>query len=237
MSAPAMKNSRPLLLSRPVVAICLTIAFCLAAGTAVLSVFSIREVAASSSRFYDAHGLLRSDDLRRVEEMIESRLASPELFPGSDRAAMEELRRFLSAAKTRESDSLAASIAEIGKRSRLLQLGSFAMLGVAIIMCAVGFVLYIRRMHELETIITVCAWTKRVKYQGRWVNFEDYLHDRFHLELSHSISEDASKKLLLEELELNPGRISAKPRAADGDGASAPIPPAAASPRPPVSHA
>lgn len=232
-----MKNSRPLLLSSPVVATCLTIAFCLAAGTAVLSVFSIREVAASSERSNRSHGLMRSENLERVEDMIASRLASPELFPGSDRAAMDELRKFIESSKARETDALAATTLEIGKRSMLLQLGSFAMLGLATVMCAIGFILYIRRVHELETIITVCAWTKRVKYRGRWVNFEDYLHDRFKLELSHSISEDAAKKLLLEELELNPGCIKTSPRQAPRDGASAPSAPATVATRPPVTPA
>ena len=44
-----MKNSRPLLLSQPVVILGLTIAFFLAVGTAFFSVFSIREVSSSGS--------------------------------------------------------------------------------------------------------------------------------------------------------------------------------------------
>ncbi|HSI09168.1 MAG: hypothetical protein ACAH89_15005 [Rariglobus sp.] len=199
-----MKNSRPLLLSRPVVAVCLTIAFALAAGTATLSVFSIREVANVADQLSRSHGSLRIDDLERIENMITTRLSGPELFPGSDRAAMEELRRFLDASKAREHESLTARTALISERSVRFQLISFVMLGVAVVMTAVGFILFIRRVNELETMITVCAWTKRVKYNGKWVGFEDYLHNRFHLEFTHSISEDAAKKLMLEELELHP---------------------------------
>ncbi|MFH1496767.1 MAG: hypothetical protein ABII82_02975 [Verrucomicrobiota bacterium] len=49
-----------------------------------------------------------------------------------------------------------------------------------------------RRMNELETFITVCAWTKRVKYEGRWVPFEEFLEKRFQLKLSHGISDEAA---------------------------------------------
>ncbi|MBC8041216.1 MAG: hypothetical protein H7Y06_11785, partial [Opitutaceae bacterium] len=131
---------------------------------------------------------------------------------GSDRAAMEELRRFLDASKARESESLTAHTALISRRSVRLQVISFIMLGVAVIMTAVGFILFIRRVNELETMITVCAWTKRVKYNGAWISFEDYLHNRFKLELTHSISEDAVKKLMLEDLELQPERQGEQPR-------------------------
>lgn len=207
-----MKNSRPLLLSRPVVAVCLTIAFALAAGTATLSVFSIREVASAADQLARSRDSLRTDDLQRIEDMITTRLASPELFPGSDRAAMEELRRFLDASKAREIESLTARTAVISERSVRFQLISFTMLGVALLMTVAGFVLFIRRVNELETMITVCAWTKRVKYNGAWISFEDYLHNRFKLEFTHSISEDAAKKLMLDELELHPELRGDQPR-------------------------
>lgn len=207
-----MKNSRSLLLSKPVVAVCLSVAFCLAAGTAVLSVFSIRAVASVSHELAQAQARLRSDDLNRIRDMITQRLSRPENFPGSDRAAMEELRRFLDASGARETDSFASRSSAIGERSVRLQIASFTMLGLATLMAGAGFVFYIRRVNELEAVITVCAWTKRVKYNGRWISFEDYLHNRFHIEFTHSISEDAAKKLMLEELELHPELRGSPPK-------------------------
>lgn len=68
-------------------------------------------------------------------------------------------------------------------------------LGVVVIAIALGltaFSLLGRRMRELETFITVCAWTKRVKYEGRWVPFEEFLEKRFQLKLSHGISDEAA---------------------------------------------
>jgi hypothetical protein len=198
-----MKNSRPLLLSRPVVALCLTLAFSLAAGTATLSIFSIRKLADASENLSLAQGTLRSGDFRHIEEMVTLRLAQPELHPGDDRAALAELLRFIEASRAREQASLASLHGVIDKKS---------VRGVATVMAAAGFVLFIRRVNELETIITVCAWTKRVKYNGAWISFEEYLHHRFKLRFTHSISEEAAKKLMLEELELHPEARGASPK-------------------------
>jgi hypothetical protein len=199
-----MKNSRPLLLSRPVLALCLTLAFSLAAGTATLSIFSIRKLAAASERLALAQGTLRTDDLRNLENKVTLRLSQPELQPGADLATLAELLGFLEASRAREQASLASLNGVIDKKSLRLQIISFAMLGVATIMAAAGFVLFIRRVNELEAIITVCAWTKRVKYNGAWISFEEYLHHRFKLRFTHGISEEAAKKLMLDGLELHP---------------------------------
>lgn len=64
--------------------------------------------------------------------------------------------------------------------------------GLAVLLGVVAAVLLGRRLQELETFITICAWTKRVKYEGRWVPFEEFLEKRFRLKLSHGISEEAA---------------------------------------------
>jgi hypothetical protein len=51
-----------------------------------------------------------------------------------------------------------------------------------------------------------------VKYNGAWISFEEYLHHRFKLRFTHSISEEAAKKLMLEELELHPEARGASPK-------------------------
>jgi CHASE3 domain sensor protein len=117
---------------------------------------------------------------------------------------MESIRLLMEKIEHRELELLAARTEIVRQRTSRFQFISFTMLGVAVIMTIIGFRLFIRRVNELETMITVCAWTKRVKDNGEWISFEDYLHDRFKLEFTHSISEDAAKKLMLEELELHP---------------------------------
>jgi hypothetical protein len=71
-------------------------------------------------------------------------------------------------------------------------------LGLLIAACLLGTtgaVLLIRRVKQLKALIIVCAWTKRVKFNGTWVSFEDYLHERFNLQFTHGICEEAAAKL------------------------------------------
>src|ERR1700719_5426936 len=43
----------------------------------------------------------------------------------------------------------------------------------------------------LQNIITVCAWTQRVNYRGKWMRMEEFLWERFRVKVSHGISEEA----------------------------------------------
>lgn len=271
-----MKNSRPLLLSKPVVVLGLSIAFSLAVGTAFLSIFSIREVSSSSAdvvgiqtTLLDINRLLTSlinaetgqrgylltgrdeylapynealqeiparlrtvhehlsvspeqaESFNRVEELVTEKLAEIQdtlllkhrngtqaaislMIADTGHQTMNAIRVQLGKITGREIQALATRAESARQRSDRLQRLSLAMVGIATLMTVIGAILFIRRVHELETMITVCAWTKRVKFQGRWVSFEDYLHSRFNLEFTHSISEEAAKKLMLEELELHP---------------------------------
>jgi PAS domain-containing protein len=45
------------------------------------------------------------------------------------------------------------------------------------------------------SIVTMCAWTRRVKMDGRWVPVEEYLRVKFGVQVSHGISEETLKHL------------------------------------------
>ena len=47
------------------------------------------------------------------------------------------------------------------------------------------------RIQVLQNIITVCAWTQRVNYRGKWMRMEEFLWERFRVKVSHGISEEA----------------------------------------------
>jgi CHASE3 domain sensor protein len=47
------------------------------------------------------------------------------------------------------------------------------------------------RIQQLQGIITICAWTQRVNYNGRWMRMEEFLWERFRVRVSHGISEEA----------------------------------------------
>ncbi len=41
--------------------------------------------------------------------------------------------------------------------------------------------------------VTMCAWTRRIRWNGSWVSVEQFLHERFGLDVTHGISDEAAK--------------------------------------------
>jgi CHASE3 domain sensor protein len=56
---------------------------------------------------------------------------------------------------------------------------------------AVGAGVLLLRIRKLQSIITICAWTQRVNFNGKWMRMEDFLWNRFRVKVSHGISEEA----------------------------------------------
>ena len=269
-----MKNSRPVLLSLPVVIVSLIIGVVLVAGTAILSSVSTRDIAAASNRVTATQGTLlainqlrgslidaetgqrgyiltglesylepynaamsqldeqlsqlrvrlagspeqsavlaeitaliasKKNELSRTIELRRDHAIGPALHlvdSGEGLKTMNTLRNALHSLEERELSALALHSASVSQRAHFFQHMSFGMLVIACALGAAGAWLFMRRLHELETIITVCAWTRRVKYQGSWVSFEEYLRARFNLRFTHGISEEAAKKLQMDAVEL-----------------------------------
>jgi PAS domain S-box-containing protein len=42
-----------------------------------------------------------------------------------------------------------------------------------------------------EGLLKVCAWTKRIEVDGRWISIEEFLSHYLHLQLTHGMSEEA----------------------------------------------
>lgn len=55
-----------------------------------------------------------------------------------------------------------------------------------------------QQRQEYERLVAVCAWTRRVRWQGRWLAIEDFLKERFNLTVSHGISDEALARQLAE---------------------------------------
>lgn len=45
-------------------------------------------------------------------------------------------------------------------------------------------------------LLTVCAWTKRIKHDGRWMSMDEFLSKYLHLNLTHGISDEGLKTAL-----------------------------------------
>jgi CHASE3 domain sensor protein len=70
--------------------------------------------------------------------------------------------------------------------------------GMAVVLVALGIAaLRLRqRLRRLQPLVTVCAWSKTVEDRGEWVTFEEYLHRRFGLRVTHGLSPEQVAKLM-----------------------------------------
>jgi CHASE3 domain sensor protein len=50
------------------------------------------------------------------------------------------------------------------------------------------------RIRRMESLVTICAWSRTIEYQGEWMSFEEYLKLRFDLETTHGISPAESER-------------------------------------------
>lgn len=108
---------------------------------------------------------------------------------------MNEIRERLQAMQRQEIAAIATHTAHAAREAELFQALNRALLALATLLGGGVAVTVIRRLHQLEGLIKICAWTKRVQWKGRWVTFEEYLAERFNLHVTHGISDEAAQKL------------------------------------------
>ncbi|HKR10149.1 MAG TPA: CHASE3 domain-containing protein [Gemmatimonadaceae bacterium] len=68
--------------------------------------------------------------------------------------------------------------------------GGLALMFVALLVIARG-------AEHYRNLVTLCAWTRSVEYEGEWISFEEYLRRKFHVSATHSISPDALAQIQL----------------------------------------
>jgi hypothetical protein len=61
-----------------------------------------------------------------------------------------------------------------------------------------GIVFLVVRLTRLEQLVTVCAWSHRLLYEGQWVSLERYLEQRFGIQASEGITTEQAAKLMTE---------------------------------------
>ncbi len=49
--------------------------------------------------------------------------------------------------------------------------------------------------QRVDTLVTICAWSRTVMYEGEWISFEEYLLRRFNINTSHGISPTEAEKI------------------------------------------
>jgi CHASE3 domain sensor protein len=76
---------------------------------------------------------------------------------------------------------------------RELQRGDMISLGLAVALAVMLIALLViaRGAEHYRNLVTLCAWTRSVEYEGEWISFEEYLRRRFDISTTHGIAPDA----------------------------------------------
>lgn len=115
----------------------------------------------------------------------------------SDRGqqSMEAIRARLRMMDDEESHLLTTRQQLLTSRSRFSALFLVGLIGLNLLFAGTVFVL-LRRLLKVRNLVTVCAWSRTVEYEGEWLSFEEYLQRRFGLSTSHGISPQEAEKIL-----------------------------------------
>lgn len=107
----------------------------------------------------------------------------------------EEIRRLVEALQRSAFTALAEQAATTASRAQVIKGFNATLVAAAVFLAVIAGGWLIRRIRDLDTVVTVCAWTRRVRWEGRWVSFEEYLQKRFDLRFTHGICEEAAEKM------------------------------------------
>ena len=61
---------------------------------------------------------------------------------------------------------------------------------------AIFFFFLLRRYEQMQEMITICAWSKLIEYEGQWLSVEEYLSRRLHARVTHGITHVEAEKML-----------------------------------------
>ncbi|MEA1927942.1 MAG: hypothetical protein U9N73_07020 [Candidatus Auribacterota bacterium] len=53
----------------------------------------------------------------------------------------------------------------------------------------------LRRIKRLEGLLPVCAWCKKIRSNGRWIEMEEYVSGHSEADFTHTICPECKKKL------------------------------------------
>jgi CHASE3 domain sensor protein len=133
--------------------------------------------------------------------------AQPYLAATAERVAAArrsaDIRELAHTLQREEFAEVADGSATAVARARSLQAVNLLLVAVAIALALAAAWFLFQGRRESDGLVTVCAWTHRVRWQGTWLSFEDFLTTRYNVMCTHGISDDALARMhgeLKEEL-------------------------------------
>lgn len=118
------------------------------------------------------------------------------------RDTINQIRDVLFRMREQQTDLLVTRQQTAEARFLFDQTASIVMVGVTAI-ALIAIITILIRLERLRQIVTVCAWTGQVQFEGEWIRLEDYLKRRFGISVSHGLSSEAAAKMIHEFREAN----------------------------------
>jgi CHASE3 domain sensor protein len=113
------------------------------------------------------------------------------------RDTMNQIRNALFRMREQQTDLLLERQQNAEARFLFDQTASLILVGITAI-ALIAIVAVVLRLEHMRQIVTVCAWTGQVQFEGEWIRLEDYLKRRFNISVSHGLSKEAAGKMIQE---------------------------------------
>jgi CHASE3 domain sensor protein len=129
-------------------------------------------------------------DVARLKQSGQDQKALRLISTNREGLGMDQIQPLIAEIQTAADQTLAERRAENESKVNLRDLISICLLCLTVAV-VVGAGVLLLRIRQLQSIITICAWTQRVNFHGKWMRMEDFLWQRFRVKVSHGISEEA----------------------------------------------
>jgi len=146
--------------------------------------------------------LVHAEDLR---EFVHAKLSeigkgleidAPARGPGAIAGADSDLarvRKVLDSLAQNETRDVTGEL-EAARARTVFHRNLVVALAVINVLFLVGVAFCAMKIGSLYSLITMCAWSKRVQYGDQWIPLEEYMKKRFGLRISHGISQEEYEK-------------------------------------------
>ncbi len=106
---------------------------------------------------------------------------------GHGRALMDSIHATVRSAVANEDTLLARrQVAGEGALSRRLRAEEL-IVGIALLAMGLAALVWVR-LRRAERLMTMCAWSKAIEFEGEWMSVEEYMNRRFGIMITHGIS-------------------------------------------------
>jgi CHASE3 domain sensor protein len=126
--------------------------------------------------------------------VIQAPAARPAATPlSAEDSDIARIQRLLDALGQEESRDISGQLEQAQARSAFHRNLVIAIATINILFLG-GVAFCALQIKKLHSLVTMCAWSKRVQYEGEWIPLEDYMRRRFGVRISHGISQEEFDK-------------------------------------------